>query len=121
MFYFGEINNKKILKTTILGNVEHCFTTRDFCICSSEQEMQQLVEKNKLELCSYLRISPQNLISPKQTHSTNINIADVSKGLYLDTDAMILTNKEQAIFMNFADCTPIILYDKKLNIVSKNY
>ena len=118
MFYLGEINNKKILKSTTLNNLEHCFTTRESVICSSENEILQKIEQNKSELCKYLKIDSKNLISPKQTHSANIEIAQIGRNIYPDTDAMILTNKEQAIFLNFADCTPIILFDKKQNIAS---
>ena len=53
------------------------------------------------------------LISPSQTHSANIRFAIPGKRNYPDTDAMILDNDEQAVFLNFADCTPVILYDKK--------
>ena len=118
MFYIGEINNKKIVKTTTLNAVEHCFTTRDCVIYSKEKEMDAVVVQNRLELCKYLKIEPQNFICPQQSHGTNIKVAQVGKSSYPDTDAMILTNKEQAVFLNFADCTPIILYDKKLNIAS---
>lgn len=118
MFYIGEINNKKIVKTTILKNLEHCFTTRASVIYSDDINLQELVEQNKKELCKYLGIESQNLISPKQTHSSNVSVAQIEKKTYLDTDAMILTNKEQAIFLNFADCTSIILYDTKQNIAA---
>lgn len=118
MFYFGEINKKKILKNTLLNSLEHCFTTKESCIYSLESEKKLLIEQNKYDLCEFLQVEPQNLISPKQTHSTNIEIAKSDKYIYPDTDAIILTNKEQAVFLNFADCTPIILYDKKQNIVA---
>ncbi len=118
MFYIGEINNKKIFKTSTLNALEHCFTTREMIISSEEKEMQGLIEKNKLALCKYFKIEPQKLISPTQTHSTNIKITESGKSAYPDTDAMILTNKEQAVFLNFADCTPIVIYDKKLNIAA---
>lgn len=118
MFYLGEVNNKKIVKTTVLNSLEHCFTTRQSVICSDDNDLQELTLKNKKELCAYLKISPENLIYPKQTHSANVRVAEIGKSTYPDTDAMILTNKEQAVFLNFADCTPIILYDKKQNIAA---
>ncbi len=71
---------------------------------------------NKKILADYLKISEKNLISPTQTHSANIDIAIESRTEYPETDALILTKKNIGIFLNFADCTPVILYDKKLNI-----
>ena len=47
MFYFDEINGKKILKSDFLQNLEHFFTTRETVIKSAEVEMQNLVATNK--------------------------------------------------------------------------
>ena len=58
----------------------------------------------------------KNLISPTQTHSANVDIAIKNKFEYPDTDGLILTKNNLAIFLNFADCTPLIFYDEKQNI-----
>lgn len=116
MFYFENINGKKVLKSDLLKNVEAFFTTRDICIKSKENEMQNIVSANKKIICDYLRIDEKNLITPSQTHTANIDIAIDSKHDYPDTDALILKDKNLGIFLNFADCTPVILYDEKQNI-----
>lgn len=118
MFYISEINGKKVIKSSKLYALDHCFTTRDTVICSAEENMQAIVEQNKLELFKYLHINPKKVIRPQQTHSTNVQFAQKKKYLYPDTDAIILTQKNQAAYMNFADCTPIILYDEKLNVAA---
>jgi len=41
---------------------------------------------------------------------------NIEQSDYPDTDGLIIDNKKQAIYLNFADCTPVILYDKKHNI-----
>lgn len=74
------------------------------------------INNNKKIIAEYLKISEKNLISPTQTHSANIDVAIETRHDYPDCDALILTEKNLGIFLNFADCTPIILYDKKLNI-----
>ncbi len=71
---------------------------------------------NKKIIANYLNISPKNLLSPTQTHSANIDIAIETRHDYPDCDALILTQKNLGIFLNFADCTPVILYDEKQNI-----
>lgn len=116
MFYFENINGKKILKSDLLKSIEAFFTTRDICIKSKENEMQNIVSANKKIICDYLRIDEKNLITPSQTHTANIDIAIDSKHDYPDTDALILKDKNLGIFLNFADCTPVILYDEKQNI-----
>ncbi|MCM1338470.1 MAG: peptidoglycan editing factor PgeF [Muribaculaceae bacterium] len=133
MFYFDEIHGKKILKSDLIHAAEAFFTTRDICICDKEVDKQTPIKNskilnqvqndrifeiknNKKIIADYLKIDEKNLISPVQTHSANIDIAIESRQDYPDTDALILTEKNLGIFLNFADCTPIILYDKKQNI-----
>lgn len=93
MFYFEEINGNKVLKSDLLDNANHCFTTRG-------------VGRNIFE---------QNVISPKQTHSDNIEIVD-NRLEYPDTDGLIITQKNTPIALRFADCTPLIFYDTKHKI-----
>ncbi len=141
MFYFDKIDGKKILKSDLIRDAQAFFTTRVICICDKSfetnphphlyhsQVREQLLPlpsgegwgegsilKNREIISNYLKIDPKNLISPTQTHSANIDIAIENKLDYPDTDGLILTEKNLAIFLNFADCTPIILYDEKRNI-----
>ncbi len=118
MFYFDELNGKKILKSDELSGLIHLFTTRETVIKTKEPELEQLVEDNKSDIIEYLNIQPENFIHPSQTHTDNIEIAEIGKSLYPDTDALILNNHVQGIYLNFADCTPVILYDKIKNIAA---
>ncbi len=104
------------MKSDLLKNVDHFFTTRESIIKTKEKDFENLAAENKKMFCEVLNLEPQNFINPSQTHSTNIEIATPSKTSYPDCDGLILTNKAQGIFLNFADCTPIIIYDEKQNI-----
>lgn len=125
MFYFDKINGKQILKSDMIKNANAFFTTRDICICDKgdltansnlPQSEKEDIKNNKKIIANYLKISEKNLISPSQTHSANIDIAIETKHDYPDCDALILAKKNIGIFLNFADCTPVILYDEKQNI-----
>lgn len=118
MFYFEKINNKKILKSSLLEGLNHCFTTRETVIRSAETGMEKIVAENVLDLCKNFEIEPENLIAPIQTHSTNVDVSRIGEPDYPDTDAIILTNKTQAVYLNFADCTPVILFDTVKNIAA---
>ena len=111
MFYFEEINGKKILKSSLLNGLNHFFTTRETVIKTKEPEFEQIVKDNKKDVCELFGISEENLVHPSQTHTSHIEVAQVGKNSYPDTDGLILTNKEQAIYLNFADCTPVIIFD----------
>ena len=113
MFYFDNIKGKKILKSDLIENA--FFTTRDICIFDKNDSAitTNYINDNIKIIESYLN---KKLISPIQTHSANIALASQIQSNYPDTDGLILTNKSQAIFLNFADCVPLIFYDHKQNI-----
>ena len=115
MFRFENIQNKKILKSDLIQNAHAFFTTRDLFLLSKEEKQPQAVEENRKVICDYFNIPLENLITPEQTHSCNIDIAQKGKS-YPNTDGLILTDPNLAIFLNFADCTPLIFYDEKQNI-----
>ena len=113
MYYFDEIDGKKILKSDLIKNAQAFFTTREICICDKGGNDNKEVKNNLGIIENYLKTK---LISPTQTHSANVDIAIENKFEYPDTDGLILTKNNFAIFLNFADCTPLIFYDEKQNI-----
>lgn len=116
MFYLDKLHGKTIMKTDILEGLTHYFTTRECPIKSKEPEMQNIIEKNRKMFCEELGITQENFIYPEQRHTDTVAVAELGKTYYPEADALILTNHEQAVFLNFADCTPLIAYDKKQNI-----
>lgn len=115
MFYFDNINGKKILKSDII-KTEHFFTTRESIIKTKEPNFQTIVENNKKEICKYLNIPLKNLLTPSQTHTSNVRTATIDIKEYPNTDGLIVNTNNIAIFLNFADCTPIIFYDEVKNV-----
>lgn len=105
MFKIKKIKDKTVYYSDILP-IEHFFTTRELEI-----------SENKELICNYLSINPQNLIKPTQVHSDNIEFVD-DRTNYPNCDGLILKEKNKAIYLNFADCTPVILYDEKQKIGS---
>ncbi len=105
MFYVKQIEGKNVYCSDFLDNLEHFFTSRDL-----------IVNQNLNLIGKYLNIEPENIICPNQTHKDNVEIANKYRKNYENTDALILKDNDIAIYLNFADCTPIILYDFKQNI-----
>ncbi|MBO5434748.1 laccase domain-containing protein, partial [bacterium] len=116
MFYFEKINGKTVLKSDLLNGVEHFFTTRESVIKTKDENWLELVNENRKMFSEYLGINEFDFVNPSQVHSANIEVVQVGKSDYPDCDGLILTNKLQGIFLNFADCTPVIIYDEKQNI-----
>ena len=94
MFYFEKFNGRRILRSDLLQGVNAFFTTREGL------DFEGLAS---------------SVISPNQTHSSNVEIVD-ERIEYPNTDGLILTNKNDAVFLRFADCTPLIFYDTKKKI-----
>lgn len=105
MFKAKKIKNKTVYYSDILP-IEHFFTSRELEI-----------KENKELILNYLSIGEKDLIKPQQVHKDNIQIVD-DRIEYPECDALILNQKNKAIYLNFADCTPIILYDIKKEIAA---
>ena len=59
MFYFEKIDEKQVLKSDLIKNMEAFFTTRDICICCKDIDTAKKdisIEQNKKAICKYLDI-----------------------------------------------------------------
>ena len=97
MFYFDNFLGKKILRSDCLKEINAFFTTKDDFNFSLLQD--------------------KRIISPTQTHSDNIEFVD-NRLNYPDTDGLIIKESNNAIYLKFADCTPLIFYDTKQKIAA---
>ena len=114
MFYFDSFQGKKVLKSSFLEGVDHFFTTREFPLSfGSREDLKQETIINRQKLIEGLKI--KSLKTAKQTHSDHIRIVG-EEDFYDDTDALISNIPSSALILNFADCTPIILYSFKDNV-----
>lgn len=116
MFITEKINNKRIIKSDLLTEVRHLITTRESVVTAKDLGyLEKLCINNLGDIAHYINCPVQNIISPIQTHSTNIKIAKLDEK-YNDVDALVLEDDNIAILLNFADCTPVLLYDTANNI-----
>ena len=90
MFYFEDFYGTKILKSDLLEDITAFFSTR---------ELPDLTE-----------LGADRILFPNQTHSDNVEFVD-ERNEYPNTDGLILTNSNDAVYLRFADCTPLIFYD----------
>jgi len=92
-----------MLKSELLKDLNLCFTERSDYYCDERKDFyRQLMRTN-------------DFVRPKQVHGCNI-VIDPSTNI--EADAIILTQKGKGLVMNFADCTPIVLFDPVLNIAA---
>ena len=131
MFYLEEKSNVKFLKSDILENenLVHAFTTRiggntpapldSFSLGTAGMaEYQEQVNKNRQTICDVLNLDFNKIINPEQKHTDNIKIVKSVSDDVSNTDGVITSTKNLVLMLLFADCTPIILYAPKEQVVS---
>lgn len=87
----------------------------------------EAVQRNQQLLCTALHIEKEQLIIPYQTHSVNALVID-KEFLQQNTekrneqlqniDALITQKKGVCLCVSTADCTPILLYDRKQQVIA---
>ena len=113
MFYFDKFQGKKVLKSTLLNDVDCFFTTREFPLTpANRDDLIEETNRNRELLSKELNAK---ITTAKQIHSANIQIINKEELFYNNTDALISNIPNSLLLMNFADCVPIILYSKKDN------
>lgn len=61
---------------------------------------------------------PLEVVTPCQTHSSNVEIALPGKSIYPDTDALVALNPGVVVGVRTADCVPVLLYAPDINAVA---
>ena len=87
----------------------------------------EAVQRNQQLLCTALHIEKEQLIIPYQTHSVNALVIDkeflqqnAEKQIeqLQNIDALITQEKGVCLCVSTADCTPILLYDRKRQVIA---
>jgi YfiH family protein len=78
------------------------------------------VRANRIRSFQALGRSPESIHDVWQVHSADVIYADAPRPLdmpYQKADIMLTDNPQVTLFMRFADCTPILLYDPQKQAV----
>lgn len=87
----------------------------------------EAVQRNQQLLCTALHIEKEQLIIPYQTHSVNALViekeflqqnAEKQIERLQNIDALITQEKGVCLCVSTADCTPILLYDRKQQVIA---
>jgi YfiH family protein len=108
-------------------NVNHFVSDRnafpkrnDFTLSLSSSPDKDFVATNRSLVATSMSIESNKLFFPSQVHQTRIvNVtSNTEKDELLDTDALITSEREICIAVMSADCVPILLYDKRNQVVA---
>ena len=119
-----------------MGELSHIFTTRHGGVSEGslnslnlgtgrDDKRENLLENYK-RACETVDIDYRNCVLAKQTHTSNIRIVtkeDAGKGLMCesdirDTDGLITAEKNLPLVIFYADCVPVLLYDRDKKVLA---
>lgn len=104
-----------------------------YSICDYTGDDENKVKMCRKALCDFLHIPLQNLIVPRQIHSSrvlvlsdekidqtgeNVYVQGVKNAQAQEVDAVVTTFPNVAIAINTADCVPILLADSENGIIA---
>ena len=100
--------------------VECVFTLKDLDFGFNTSKKEE-IELNYNKICESLNNKSENIIRPRQTHTSNVirleNEIGICPETLEDVDGIITDKKNKILSLTFADCTPIALYDPKKNLI----
>ena len=109
-------------------NIKHCFFSRRGGFSSGlyrslncgkgSRDKRINISKNLEYVSKKMYVKKKRLILMHQTHSNNvIEISESNLSRRINSDAMITRNKKIALGVLTADCVPILIYDKRNEII----
>ncbi|WP_422485610.1 polyphenol oxidase family protein [Gudongella sp. DL1XJH-153] len=127
MEYRIETNNNKryiYLPELETMGLKHCFTTKDMDVGTSTNPDKVSLQGFINEAYQFMGRKPEILYNGYQAHTSNIEIIrflDQGKegpyGRFIpNTDGLLTDLNDVALLTRFADCVPIILFDKEKRI-----
>lgn len=93
---------------------------KEFTLSFSSSPDKDHVKENRRRLANAMGINEHELHFPSQVHKTRIvHVSrETAKEELLETDALITDRKGLCIAVMSADCVPILLFDRKNNVVA---
>lgn len=91
-----------------------------FTLSFSSTPDRSLVQRNRRLLAEAMQVEEHALFLPSQVHKTRIVhvTPSTTKEELQDTDALITAYRDICIAVMSADCVPIVLFDRKNNVVA---
>jgi len=114
----------QIIQSILLNqfsNLTHGFTTKDVGNLAFHVNDDPInVELNHDNLSKILNFDKNSLIHMKQIHSSDVHIVNDKDNFYnpRECDALVTNKKNTPLMVMVADCSPILFYDAKNNVIA---
>ncbi|WP_455757733.1 peptidoglycan editing factor PgeF [Sulfurimonas sp.] len=113
-FYHSKLLNS-------VTNITHAFTTRESGnLAFHVNDNTQNVKTNHKALSKALKYENRTLVHMKQIHSDIVHVVNDEDNFLLpkECDALVTNKKNTPLMVMVADCSPILFYDKKLQVIA---
>ena len=92
-------------------NYSSFFGSGDVFACTSHNDLDYSINKNKKSFIKNLKLNNSNIAVPVQTHSNNVRVVNANS-TYSNTDGLVNHGSNKILTLLTADCIPIFIYDK---------
>ncbi len=118
LWQFEGLSKETTIRHFVTDRASHQ-STKEFTLSYSSLPDREEIQQNRNLLATAMGVKNSHLVFPSQVHKTRIVrvTPETSKEEVSETDALISNSKGICIAVMSADCTPILLYDKKNNAV----
>lgn len=108
--------------------VVHAFSLKplDFAGNVNYTEKREAVLKDYGAICKALNIDSNTICRPNQTHTDVVKVVDSEKPwefmeAFQNVDGATTNQKEKALMLTYADCTPLLFYDPVKNVIANTH
>lgn len=139
--FINEKNGVKYItfpKLIAAGLTKHAFSTRiggvsegDFASMNmsfSRGDKKENVLENYKRLSEAVGIDPKTIVLSHQTHTNNVLCVNeshigigITKPRFEDIDGLITDKENVALVTQYADCTPLLFFDKKNRVIASSH
>jgi polyphenol oxidase len=119
LWQFGNLSSESSL-SHFVSDRKSSDQEKEFTLSYSSSPNREEVKNNREQIAKALGIHESELFLPSQVHKTRVvHVAkNMNREELMDTDALITNERGVCIAVMSADCVPILLYDKKNQVVA---
>ncbi|MBD5214773.1 MAG: peptidoglycan editing factor PgeF [Bacteroidales bacterium] len=89
-----------------------------FSLCNCTGDTPDHIRECRFALCEWLGIDDESLITPRQTHSTEIAVVGRGAiGPLEGVDGLVTAERNVALAINTADCVPVLMADSVAGVI----
>lgn len=105
--------------STTRGEITHTENPyMGFSVCHYVGDTAAHIAECRQDLSKAIDIAAEQIIIPRQTHSSNVAIVTSTPNVLEDVDALVTSEPGVALCINTADCIPLLMADTQAGVIA---